>query len=38
MPLVHMSDMINHAYRHNYAVGAFGVNLQFPAVLLRGHR
>lgn len=25
MPLVHMSDMINHAYRHNYAVGAFGV-------------
>lgn len=26
MPLVHMADMINHAYRHNYAVGAFGVN------------
>lgn len=25
MPLVHLSDMINHAYRHNYAVGAFGV-------------
>lgn len=30
MPLVHLSDMINHAYRHHYAVGAFGVaNLQF---------
>ncbi|MDO9012325.1 MAG: class II fructose-bisphosphate aldolase [Gallionella sp.] len=30
MPLVHLSDMINHAYRHNYAVGAFGVaNLHF---------
>ncbi|MBI3480349.1 MAG: class II fructose-bisphosphate aldolase [Nitrosomonadales bacterium] len=26
MPLVHLSDMINHASRHNYAVGAFGVN------------
>ena len=25
MPLVHLSDMINHAYRHGYAVGAFGV-------------
>lgn len=25
MPLVHLSDMINHAYRHSYAVGAFGV-------------
>lgn len=30
MPLVHLNDMINHANRHNYAVGAFGVsNLQF---------
>lgn len=30
MPLVHMNDMLNHAYRHNYAVGAFGVvNLDF---------
>ena len=30
MPLVHLSDMINHASRHNYAVGAFGVaNLHF---------
>lgn len=30
MPLVHLSDMLNHAYRHNYAVGAFGVvNLHF---------
>lgn len=26
MPLVHLTDMINHASRHNYAVGAFGVN------------
>ena len=25
MPLVHMTDIINHAHRHNYAVGAFGV-------------
>lgn len=25
MPLVHLSDMIGHAYRHNYAIGAFGV-------------
>lgn len=25
MPLVNMSDMLQHAYRHNYAVGAFGV-------------
>lgn len=25
MPLVHLNDMINHAYRHNYAIGAFGV-------------
>jgi len=30
MPLVQLSDMIVHAYRHNYAVGAFGVaNLHF---------
>jgi fructose-bisphosphate aldolase, class II len=30
MPIVHLADMINHANRHNYAVGAFGVsNLQF---------
>lgn len=30
MPLVHLSDMINHASRHNYAIGAFGVaNLHF---------
>lgn len=30
MPLVHLSDMIGHASRHNYAVGAFGVaNLHF---------
>lgn len=25
MPLVHMEDMLAHAYRHGYAVGAFGV-------------
>lgn len=25
MPLVNMSDMLQHAYRHSYAVGAFGV-------------
>jgi fructose-bisphosphate aldolase class II len=25
MPLVHMNDMLNHAYRHGYAVGAFAV-------------
>lgn len=25
MPLVNMTDMLQHAYRHNYAVGAFGV-------------
>lgn len=30
MPIVHLSDMLNHAHRHNYAVGAFGVdNLDF---------
>lgn len=26
MPLVNMVDMVSHAYRHNYAVGAFGVD------------
>ena len=25
MPLVHMTDMLNHAYRHGYAVGAFSL-------------
>ena len=25
MPLVNMTDMLQHAYRHGYAVGAFGV-------------
>ena len=30
MPLVNLTDMLNHAYRHSYAVGAFGVvNLDF---------
>ena len=28
MPLVQFVDMLNHAYRHNYAVGAFGVDDQ----------
>jgi len=36
MPLVHLSDMINHAYRHNYAIGAFGVdNLYFLDGIMR---
>ncbi len=36
MPLVHLSDMINHASRHNYAVGAFGVdNLDFLEGIMR---
>ena len=25
MPLINMNDMLQHAYRYNYAVGAFGV-------------
>jgi len=30
MPIVNLADMVNHAKRHNYAVGAFGVsNLRF---------
>lgn len=28
MPLVHLADMVNHAHRHSYAVGAFGVHNQ----------
>jgi fructose-bisphosphate aldolase class II len=28
MPLVHLADIVNHAHRHNYAVGAFGVTNQ----------
>lgn len=36
MPLVHLTDMINHASRHNYAVGAFGVSsLQFAEGILQ---
>jgi len=36
MPLVHMADMLKHAYRHNYAVGAFGVvNLDFVQGVLQ---
>ncbi len=26
MPLTHMNDMLNHAYRHSYAIGAFNVS------------
>ena len=26
MPLVNMQDMLTHAYRHGYAVGAFDVD------------
>ena len=30
MPLVNMKDMLQHAYRHKYAVGAFDlVNIEF---------
>ena len=36
MPLVHMADMLKHAYRHSYAVGAFGVvNLDFVQGVLQ---
>jgi fructose-bisphosphate aldolase class II len=28
MPLVHLVDMVKHAHRHSYAVGAFGVGNQ----------
>ncbi|MDO9189720.1 MAG: class II fructose-bisphosphate aldolase, partial [Sulfurimicrobium sp.] len=36
MPLVHMNDMLNHAYRHAYAVGAFGVvTLDFLEAIIR---
>jgi len=36
MPIVNLSDMINHANRHNYAVGAFGVSsLQFAEGILQ---
>ena len=36
MPLVHMADMLKHAYHHSYAVGAFGVvNLDFVQGVLQ---
>ena len=36
MPIVHMADMLKHAYRHSYAVGAFGVvNLDFVQGVLQ---
>jgi fructose-bisphosphate aldolase, class II len=40
MPLVHMRDMLNHAYRNNYAVGGFDlVSLDFlEAILEAGER
>ncbi len=35
MPLVHMSDMLRHAYQNKYAVGAFDVvNLDFISGLI----
>lgn len=33
MPLVALSDMVRHAYRHHYAVGSFGIDNQ---LLLEG--
>lgn len=35
MPLIHLSDMLGHAYRHRYAVGAFDlVSLDFLSGIL----
>lgn len=37
MPLVNMSDMLDHAYRHGYAVGAFDlVSLDFLEAIMAG--
>lgn len=37
MPLVHMRDMLAHAYEHKYAVGAFDlVSLDFLEAIVRG--
>ncbi len=37
MPLVHMRDMLNHAYRNGYAVGAFDlVSLDFIEAIIAG--
>lgn len=40
MPLVHMGDMLNHAYRHGYALGGFDlVSLDFlEAIVAAGER
>ena len=36
MALVNMTDMLGHAYRHGYAVGAFGVvTLDFLEAIIR---
>ena len=36
MALVHLNDMLNHAYHHNYAVGAFGVvDLRFLSGIMQ---
>ncbi len=37
MPLVYMQDMLNHAYRNGYAVGAFDlVSLDFLEAIIAG--
>ncbi len=37
MPLIHMGDMLNHAYRNRYAVGAFDlVSLDFLEAIITG--
>ena len=37
MPLVHMKDMLDHAYAHGYAVGAFDlVGLDFLEGIVAG--
>ncbi len=37
MPLVHMKDMLDHAWRHGYAVGAFDVvGLEFLEAVMAG--
>ena len=37
MPLVNMQDMLAHAYRHKYAVGAFDlVSLDFLEAIVQG--
>ncbi|RMI14537.1 MAG: ketose-bisphosphate aldolase [Calditrichaeota bacterium] len=37
MPLIHMGDLLQHAHRHGYAVGAFDlVSLEFLEAILQG--